>query len=369
MLNNTYDKVEDFLLDDLFVEWVLGQSKDLDSYWENFIANNPQKADILNQARSIILSLKIKPVNNLSEFEIGSIISNVQNKHQFNINSNDNEIPMRKGWWQLPLVMLRYAAVIAAVFLVGWYGYSFYSPKNIKNTTGQAAAITTDEQRVINETSKNMLVKLPDNSSVILKPYAQIRYPVAFTSIKREVYLTGEAFFEVTKNAHKPFFVYSNELTVRVVGTSFSIKAYKGDKKFKVVVSTGKVLVTANAAFYNKAVNPSILLMPNQQVVLDRKDVRFEEADLKKPSLLSKESTQIHFNFVATPFSKVISTIEDAYGVKIIYNAKIMGNCPLTASLVDQTLEERLRLICKAVEAEYKIADGTITIDGKGCNN
>jgi transmembrane sensor len=363
MLNNSYDKVEDFLLDDSFVEWVLGQSKDLDSYWENFIANNPEKSNNLNQARSIILSVKIKPTKTLSSFEISNMISNVQNKHQFNI--ADNEVPLDKSKWQLPLVMLRYAAVIATVFFVGWYSYSVYTHKNSQNTISQTALATTDEQRVINETSRPMLVKLPDNSSVILKPYAQIRYPVAFTNTKREVYLTGEAFFEVTKNAHKPFFVYSNELTVRVVGTSFSVKAYKGDKKFKVVVSTGKVLVTANQG----GANPSILLKPNQQVVLNRKETKFEQLDLKTPAPLSKESTQIHFNFVDAPFSKVVATIEGAYGVKIIYNAKVMGNCPLTASLVDQTLEERLRLICKAVEAEYKIADGTITIDGKGCNN
>lgn len=367
MLDNNYDKIEDFLLDDSFVEWVLGQSKDLDSYWENFIAAHPEKTDILNHARNIILSFKIKPTKDLSEIEIDRIISNVQNKHQFNITGTG--IPMHKSWWQVPFALMRYAAVIATIFLIAWYGYSLYNHKNTHNATDQVLVQNTDEQRVINETSRPMLVKLPDHSSVILKPYAQIRYPVVFASTKREVYLTGEAFFEVSKNAHKPFFVYSNELTVRVVGTSFSIKAYKGDKKFKVIVSTGKVLVTANRANPAMAANPSILLTPNQQVVLNRKAVQFEEADLKKPMLLSKQSTQIHFNFVATPLSKVISTIEEAYGVKIIYNAKVMGNCPLTASLIDQPLDERLRLICKAVEAEYKIADGTITIDGKGCNN
>ncbi|WPV02127.1 FecR family protein [Mucilaginibacter sp. cycad4] len=364
MLNNNYDKVEDFLLDDSFVEWVLGESKTLDSYWRNFITDNPDKAGNLNHARDIVLSVKIRPVPDLSDPDIDQIISNVQHKRKFTI--PEPEKPEIKNLWSIARNLMRYAAIIATIMVVSWLGYSHF--KNTPEKLSQVGNSNTPLQRVINETSLNMLVKLPDHSSVILKPYAQLTYPVVFSDKSREVHLTGEAFFEVTKNPRRPFYVHSNELTVRVVGTSFTVKAYRGDKKFNVIVSTGKVLVTVNIPG-SRINSHSILLTPNQQAVLYRKNMLLEEADIKKPLLLSKQSTQIHFNFVGTPFSKVISTIEEAYGVKINYNEKVMGNCPLTASLVDQPLDERLHLICKAVEAEYKIADGTITIEGKGCNN
>lgn len=215
-----------------------------------------------------------------------------------------------------------------------------------------------------------MLVKLPDQSLVILQPGAQLIYPQVFNASKREVRLKGEAFFEVSKNAAKPFYVLSNELTIRVVGTSFKVKANDGDDQFKIMVSTGRVEVSAHQLKGSQIQeNQSVVLMPNQQAVLYRKALVLQKTVLKKPLLLSEESTVIHFNFSGTPFSEVISTIEEAYGVHITYNEKVMGSCQLTASLIDQPLDERLRLICKAVEAEYRIVNGQIIIEGKGCGN
>ncbi len=364
MLDNKYCKVEDFLLDDTFVEWVLGNSIELDSYWENFLSKRPECEENLKQASNIILSLKIKPVKDLSQQQIDQLIAGVKSRHQAQQNPEIFVLPKRK---LISGNLLRYAAVVTAFICICWLSYDVYKNKNI--TQAPTAFVQTYRQ-VTNHGSGTMLIKLPDHSSVVLKPLAQLRYPNVFTGKKREVYLIGEAFFEVSKNQEKPFFVYSNELTVRVVGTSFIVKANKGDNQFKIIVSTGKVEVFTSDKRGNPANNKhSILLTPNQQAVLYRNDLHLEKVVLKKPLLLSKESTAIHFNFVGTAFPKVISTIEEAYGVNIIYDEKVMANCQLTASLIDQPLDERLRLICKAVEAEYKIVDGHIVIDGKGCNN
>jgi transmembrane sensor len=358
-----YCKVEDFLLDDSFVEWVLGNSNDLDSYWESFLSNYPHCTDNLNAAKSIILSFKIKPVNDLSPSEIDQIISNIQAKCGF---KKDVVTITHKNKFNHP-VLLRYAAIITAVLGLLWYGYDVYTTKGLK--TIQIAA-SNNLRQVINESSRTRLVKLPDHSSVIMQPHAQLTYPAVFAANKREVTLVGEAFFEIAKNPVRPFFVYSKELVVRVVGTSFVVKAYKGDDQFKVMVSTGKVTLSTHTVKNGTLTAvQSILLKPNEKGVLYRNQMRLEKMELKKPLLLSKESTSINFNFVATPFSKVVSEIEEAYGVHIIYNEKIMGNCPLTASLIDQSLDERLMLICKAVEADYRIEDGDIVIEGKGCNN
>ncbi|SDS12058.1 FecR family protein [Mucilaginibacter mallensis] len=363
MPDNNYCKVDDFLLDDSFVEWVLGGTPELNSYWDNFLSTKPECEENFSQARSIILSLKIKPVKELSQQQVDELIAGVIARQQAAQSAKIVALPQRKPKRD---IRFRYAAVIAMFISLCWLGYNAHKTK--KHVNAPVAFVQTYHQ-VTNNGSAPMLVKLPDNSTIILKPNAQLRYPNTFTGNKREVYLNGEAFFEVSKNKAKPFFVYSNELTVRVVGTSFVVKADKADKQFKIIVSTGRVEVFTSVKKGDAASNKqAIVLTPNQQGILYRNEERLEKANLKKPLLLSKESTSLHFNFVGTPFSKVISTLDEAYGVNIIYNEKVMANCQLTASLIDQPLDERLKLICKAVEADYKIIDGQIIIDGKGCN-
>jgi len=345
-------------MDDSFVEWALATTTDDIHYWATFTVNFPACEDNFNLARHIIQSCKISHTKGLPANEIDEIIKNVNNRI---LKQKQPSFPFSKLGKS---DFLRVAAMLILIISAG-----LLLVKRQQDTANPAisARKTADAIKKIKNNGKApMLVKLPDNSSVVLQPMAVIKYPVAFKGATRQVSLNGEAFFEVAKNAKKPFYVRTNELTIRVVGTSFKVNANDNDDQFKVLVSTGRVEVFANHAIDYKKIIP-VVLTPNQQVVLYRKNSRLETSALNKPMLLSKKSTAIHFNFTETPFSKVISTIEEAYGVHIIYDEKVMGNCQLTASLIDQTLDERLKLICQAVEAEYTITGGQIKIEGKGC--
>jgi transmembrane sensor len=74
--------------------------------------------------------------------------------------------------------------------------------------------------------SKNTL---PDGTTVVLNKKSKLSYPVEFTGSTREVFLTGEAFFDVAHNPSKPFKVHTGVFVTKVLGTAFSIKAYPGD--------------------------------------------------------------------------------------------------------------------------------------------
>lgn len=358
MLTRKYTKVEEFLSDDLFVEWVLENSGDLNIYWENYCQAYPDSVPLLQQAKTILLAIKIKPVVQLSDSEITAIIEGVKDKLQF------QEQPLHSPKYyrfQKAKPFLRYAALVLFVLSFAIGGSYFLTGQK---SVPQAIVLKPAFIDAVNKTNHNQLIKLPDNSSVVLKPKASIRFPKVFAAHTRKVSLSGEAFFEVAKDARKPFLVYSDELLIKVLGTSFNVVANKGDDTFKIMVSTGKVAVSAFSK--NKPVN-KVLLLPNEIAVLYRNESRLEKAKLEKPLLLSKESVKIHFNFIDAPFSKVVSEIENAYGVKIHYDAEVMKDCSLTASLINQTLEERLSLICKAVEANYKLINRTIVIEGQGC--
>nr|WP_242689074.1 FecR domain-containing protein [Pedobacter sp. SYSU D00535] len=224
------------------------------------------------------------------------------------------------------------------------------------------------------EVSNPGIIRLPDNSTVILRPGSKIRYADSFTSSKREVYLEGEAFFEVTKDARRPFIVRTEELITKVLGTSFSVKAYKNDKAFSVKVNTGKVSVFAKKTGSEKEFlsqnleSGGVLITPNQEVTFHRQETRLVKKRLEIPTDLSIEVAEEKLEFVDTPFSQVITAINKAYDIQIKYDEEKIGNCPLTASLSRQQLYEKLDLICRAVEASYSIENGNIVIKGKGCN-
>jgi hypothetical protein len=76
----------------------------------------------------------------------------------------------------------------------------------------------------------------------------------------------------------------------------------------------------------------------------------------------------LRFEFDDTPVSEVFAVLEKSYSVDIVYDEELMHNCPLTASLTNESLFEKLNIICKAVEARYSLIDGQIVIDSKGCN-
>ena len=113
-------------------------------------------------------------------------------------------------------------------------------------------------------------VTLQDGSIVTLEPGSEVRYTQKFMN-HREIFLSGDAFFEVTKDPNHPFFVYANEITTKVLGTSFRVKAKQGEKEIVVAVKTGKVSVFAKSIddVLNKN-GQEITLTPNQQVIYKR---------------------------------------------------------------------------------------------------
>ena len=140
--------------------------------------------------------------------------------------------------------VLQYAAAFIILLVAGLYAYHWKStnPDKIVKENSLAPEII----KVVNSGTTAQKLTLEDGSTVILEPGGEVRYNEKFLN-RREVYLSGDAFFEVTKDASRPFLVYANEITTKVLGTSFSIKAKQGEKEIVVAVKTGKVSVMANS--------------------------------------------------------------------------------------------------------------------------
>jgi ferric-dicitrate binding protein FerR (iron transport regulator) len=222
---------------------------------------------------------------------------------------------------------------------------------------------------VQNNSNEVKRVYLEDGSTISLKKNSKISYPRHFAKENRTVFLSGEAFFEIAKNPKKPFFVYANEVITKVLGTSFTIRAFDKDENVTVSVKTGRVNV-----FNQRRINVSdpetngIILIPNQQAVFNRESSSLSKALVAIPMpIISLESKELIQRFDEVPVSQVLNSLARNYGIKILYNEDILSKCIITTSLKNEPIYDKLDLICQLIGGTYKIVDAQIIIESNGC--
>ena len=223
----------------------------------------------------------------------------------------------------------------------------------------------------INNTDVPQRVTLDDGSYVILQPTSKIAYS-RFDSTKREIYLEGEAFFQVTKDPDRPFYVYTNELVTKVLGTSFDVRAFPHDNTIKVLVHTGKVTVyqrRKNQGEQEIAKSGAAIITPNQQVLFNRRQANIVKSISAQPKVINISNTKSNEQtaFANAPASTVFTAIQKAYGISIVFDEELMSHCSFTGVFTNETFFERINLVCKAIEATYEQADGQVIITGHDC--
>ncbi|HXB34386.1 MAG TPA: FecR family protein [Puia sp.] len=218
----------------------------------------------------------------------------------------------------------------------------------------------------INQTDRSQTVYLVDGSRVVLQPGSAIRQVVFLQKDKREVYLEGNAYFDVAKDARRPFYVYSGDVVVRVLGTSFKVATDKVSGDITVLVTTGKVAVTRKTAPL-----PQPLILTTNQIAWykqhsrDLVQLKAEKKDLA-PDLIPT-APAINFNFDETPVTDIFQTLENAYGIPFHYDKATFSSCVLTTTLGAESLEDKIRIICEAIGATYELKEDGVYLEGKPC--
>lgn len=354
----------DFLEDESFRSWVFGRaSSSTAEWWDRFPVVYPQKAFLMIQARETLLAMQEDAFAPAPE-QIQRNIQDIMRATEPALQRQSPSLSYGQIAWM--------AAASVVLVMLAWFGWTNYQNKPVSIYRELVAAATLPMKEVINAGSKTQLVVLADGSSVLLQPNSRISYPKEFNrQNRREVYLVGEAFFEVAKNPHKPFFVYADNLITKVLGTSFTVCAY--DKKaVNVTVKTGKVSVFTRSDKERVEKQESrqligLVLTPNQRVLFNRDEGRLLRSLVESPTLLDMPIQQAMFEFSGTPINQVFASLENAYGVEIVFDADVMKNCYLTALLDDEPLFEKLNMICRTLDAQYEEMDGKILITSKGC--
>ncbi len=262
-----------------------------------------------------------------------------------------------------------YSAGIAASLITMIVSLIFFLNDNsddIRRTKANEPSLTW--QNFVNTTNLTQVIVLPDSSKVAIEPESKLKFSSVFNKTKREVYLEGEAFFQVTHNAKVPFFVHANEVTTKVLGTSFIIKAIKYEREITVVVKTGKVSVfTSPKKEEDSLAVKEIILTPNQQITYDKEEKEISKTLVKKPQAILPEEEVRRMRFEEAPVTEIFKALEKLYGVEIDFDEALFSTCRLTTVISKDDLYGRLDIICNVIGTSYTLHEDRIVISGAGC--
>lgn len=206
------------------------------------------------------------------------------------------------------------------------------------------------------KTHNNTLEKtLPDGSVVFLNANTTLNYPTDFQRDTREITLLGEAFFNVQRNESQPFVIHANGSDVKVLGTSFNVKAYS--KNVKVSVASGKV------AFKHQS----------KQTLLEKGEEAEFEADkdtIRKALMIDKNVFAYKtktFVFENSSLEHIIRILSESYHAKIILRNSHIKTCRLTTTFTNESLPNTLNIIAETLNLNINQQGEKYIIDGTGC--
>jgi transmembrane sensor len=265
----------------------------------------------------------------------------------------------------------------ALVFVTACTGLYQYVSKNKTNAGAQDASLQVKQAPA---RSKSTII-LTDGTKVILNSASELKYPLSFNGKTRDVYLTGEAFFDVHKDHQHPFIVHTNKMNVRVLGTAFDVKSYSNDRSSETTLIRGMIEVTL-------ADRPSdrIILKPKEKLIVQKDLPAYRiEKSLKqaardtgtnvKYTLTSLTYFKNHdttvvetswlndrFIFKDEDFGTLSNRMERWYGVSIKLNNDDLKKYHFTGIFKHESIKEALDVLRLTEAFHYKMNGTAINI-------
>jgi len=367
-MNQKEEKINELLLDNRFVDWLVNAESPYAEYWLQWIKASAENAALAAEAKSFLLELQLAETSrehSPDEAMTGHLWKNIREAigepmapivYQY---QQPQQRLNRRWYWTAA------AALTGLVLLAGMLFVT--RPARQQPTIPGAVSVASQPPSELvryNGNDKNELIFLPDGSKITLAKDARISYNRLMNGNKREVSLTGEAFFDVAKNPQRPFYIYTQNMVIKVLGTSFRVIASKQQES--VAVKTGKVSVYLKGQDLEQSA--ARIILPRQVCTYSAPVKELVTGNYTGKSTIEMETEGVsEYNFEDAPLDTVFKALERMYALPVHYDKQVFSNCFLTISLGNESLEEKLEVITKNVNASFSISDYGINIEGKGC--
>lgn len=354
--------VEDFIADDNFIRWVRFSDKKDNDFWSGFIAENPRKLSEINEAIQFLELLREQGPG-LQSQEVDWLQQQIADRidvpvsasmvHQIvNATSRKNRV-------------YAYAAVITITLLAfaSWYLIAFDASAPIETITMQKEYPADHlKQHVIPKGARSR-VTLEDGTQVWINAGSRLQYsPDFLKGATRDVYLEGEAFFDVTSDKSHPFIVHVQGVEIKVLGTSFNVKGYEEDAKIEATLVHGQIAIAG------ESVNENVTLAANQRAVFEKekKDLVVEN-NVETDTYTSWRRGVLAFD--DQPVYEIIPILERTFNVNIHTDDASSLDCRFTAKINNKSLKEVLELFRTSDTIEYAIVADDVYIKGSFCED
>lgn len=199
-------------------------------------------------------------------------------------------------------------------------------------------------------------LRLADGSLVVLNAESRLRYPVNFTGMVREVYLEGEACFEVAKDALKPFVVHTTKTDVRVLGTLFNVCAYANEDCTEVTLVNGAVQVSAGAVRER--------LMPDQQLTIDHRTLETRVREVEARNYVAW--TDGLFRFDAMPLELLMMRLSRWFNISYEFKDDSLKKVRFTGAFRKyDNIDHILKMIGELMEISFQVEGRKVVIKRK----
>ncbi|WPP50730.1 FecR family protein [Catalinimonas niigatensis] len=356
-MNYQHYAIEDFLLDKKFRDWVEQPDEGLESFWNAFLAAHPGKIEEVRTAREMLQKMKFKN-HALSADEVSGLWTGIlQKRDQETFQKTDNTHvvplypthPIAGEKFSAAFFRKRYINVAASITLlcisaVLFLWINIYESEEIYTTAY----------------GETKTIPLPDGSVATLNANSRLRVPEDWKNDQaREVWLEGEAFFEVQKisqndnlNAKLPykFIVHSEGVAVEVLGTKFNVNTRR--EKVQVVLNSGRVRL--------KWKEKEMLMQPGELVEVSKAGHEISQR-IVKPEAYSSWKDH-HLLCDATPLQELAHTIEDRFGYQLVIQDEQMKDITVSGTIPLDSIETLQLVISRLIKANVELQGNKLVI-------
>ncbi|MCG1036292.1 FecR family protein [Polaribacter sargassicola] len=329
MIKKQYNNINDFLDDHSFENWVHQNNGTDIGFWDFWIANNPDKKELVNQAKDLVLGI---PFNK-------NFVT--KEKVSFEWKKLEAKIEAKKPTPKRKIRTLKPLSIAASILLLISFGIYFIN----------------NNAKITHKTNfgEILKIKLKDGSNVTLNANSSLSY---YKNESRKVWLKGEAFFQVDKKlvTNAKFYVITDDLSVEVYGTSFNVNTKK--QKTDVFLEEGSIWLKLKNGGDKKMIPGNFISYSSEKKeILENTEIvnSTVKTSWKDGSLLFENLSLV----------KAMKKIEETYGYSIFFNDEASKNTLITGAVPITNIDICLKAIEKSVNVVIEKKDNNLIISKK----